>query len=454
MVFFLTAALYAAARYLVEDERDRASRECSRAPRLLTLAYLAKAGRRTRASCRCSRMVGERVRAGGCRLVPHSIAVLVVAAAARSGALRSAGRLVCRVALGQRHHAACTFCRRCATRLRSRSGASRKISTHFRIVLRMLRDTMLGTTFRSRSRSLPSSLAVDARAQPRRCSGPGSSRGLLYVFVVVTVERVDYYMLPLLPLGALRHRRRSPRVLSQTIRRRRRCADARATRCSRSSRSSRWRALAQARAPVAPYYGYNKSRVSQRRRSRSRRCRMHALVVIGALRPRRAILHRPIRMGRGSGCSGPRSTKRARSARARATSFRSKTAGCSRISSSARGCSVSRVRDARGWPVYETDPAKNRRRRRALLARVPQGRTRRAGPMRSSDARGLCVKGSPSRRSRRSFRAARGTPRARRRCCRGTDNPARSTKKSTRPIKKLRPPIISCCMSVRSKPKR
>ena len=55
------------------------------------------------------------------------------------------------------------------------------------------------------------------------------------------------------------------------------------------------------------------------------------------LRTRRAVLHQPQGLGRGPDTSGRRSTKRARSARARATSSRSKTGACIATWNSTRG---------------------------------------------------------------------------------------------------------------------
>ncbi|HEY2554365.1 MAG TPA: glycosyltransferase family 39 protein, partial [Candidatus Cybelea sp.] len=74
--------------------------------------------------------------------------------------------------------------------------------TNFRIALGMLRDTMLGGVAFLLSIAAFAALPwVPARSKAFLWAWLGGA--LLYVFVVVTVERVDYYMYPLLPLCAL-----------------------------------------------------------------------------------------------------------------------------------------------------------------------------------------------------------------------------------------------------------
>ena len=101
----------------------------------------------------------------------------------------------------------------------------------------MLRETMLGTICFVLAIAAFVALAVVATRSRTRCSGAGWPADSLYVFVVVTVERVDYYMYPLLPLCALAiggalARIRSHAFATSTPRR------PRATRCWRSFRSS------------------------------------------------------------------------------------------------------------------------------------------------------------------------------------------------------------------------
>ena len=74
--------------------------------------------------------------------------------------------------------------------------------TQLRVVLGMLRGTLAG--------SLSFALAVAGfvalpwiPARSKALLWGWLAGGLIYLYVVVTVERVDYYMLPLLPLFAL-----------------------------------------------------------------------------------------------------------------------------------------------------------------------------------------------------------------------------------------------------------
>ncbi|HEY2475568.1 MAG TPA: glycosyltransferase family 39 protein [Candidatus Cybelea sp.] len=74
--------------------------------------------------------------------------------------------------------------------------------TNFRIVLGMFRDTMIGTvSLLLAIAAFVALLWIPARSKALLWAWLAGA--LLYVFVVVTVERVDYYMLPLLPLCAL-----------------------------------------------------------------------------------------------------------------------------------------------------------------------------------------------------------------------------------------------------------
>ena len=66
----------------------------------------------------------------------------------------------------------------------------------------MLRETMLGGV--SFWLAVPGFAALPwANARSKALLWSWLAGGLLYAFVVVTVERVDYYLFPLLPLCAL-----------------------------------------------------------------------------------------------------------------------------------------------------------------------------------------------------------------------------------------------------------
>ncbi len=122
---------------------------------------------------------------------------------------------------------------------------------------------------------------MDAVAQQDTALGL-ARRGLAYVYVVVTVERVDYYMHPLLPLCALVIGGAAARFVTYV-----RTADI--------APSARYALLAivpivavaallGSRAPIAPYYDYNKE-VYRNAVDLDRTLPKNALVVIGHYGP-------------------------------------------------------------------------------------------------------------------------------------------------------------------------
>jgi len=197
MVFFLTAALFATARYLVGDER-LSLRGAGASAALLSLAYLAKPVA-VLALLPLGGLIAARVRARRATN-PLLIAALVVIPL---GVLALYDR---RVASYAEWHWASGI-----TRLHvlpallgafgSASGFLLKLGD-VQVVLGALRASMLG--------NLSFALAIAGfaalpwiAARSRTLLWCWLLGGLLYVFVVVSVERVDYYMLPLLPLCAL-----------------------------------------------------------------------------------------------------------------------------------------------------------------------------------------------------------------------------------------------------------
>ena len=197
MVFFLTAALLAAARTLLERDSLDWSR-IGRTTLLLTLAYLAKPV----ALLGLAPLLGavwERARARRALTVaPLAILGLLPLLILWLYDRRVASYAEWHWASGiTRLHVLPSL----ASALTNVSALAAKL-TQFRIALRMLRETMLG--------SISFLLAVAAfvalpwlQARAKTLLWAWLAGGLLYVFVVVTVERVDYYMLPLLPLSAL-----------------------------------------------------------------------------------------------------------------------------------------------------------------------------------------------------------------------------------------------------------
>jgi Dolichyl-phosphate-mannose-protein mannosyltransferase len=197
MVFFLTVALYATTRYFADD--DALSLRGSVLPSvLLTLAYLAKPV----AAIAIAPLIGliaERARARRA-IQPLSIALLLVVP------LVILGLYDWRVASYAEWHWASGITRlhvlpALQSAFTSASGFAAKLG-YFRVALGMLRQTMLGSlSFALASAGFIALPWIAARS--RAVLWGWLIGGLLYIFVVVAVERVDYYMLSLLPLCAL-----------------------------------------------------------------------------------------------------------------------------------------------------------------------------------------------------------------------------------------------------------
>ncbi len=197
MVFFLTIALYACTRYL-RDDRTLSWRGALAPTILLTLAYLAKPVA-VLALFPVAIVAWQRARERR-PMSPLPLALLFLLP------LLLLALYDRRVASYAEWHWASGITRlhvmpALRASLASGAGFVTKL-TSFRIVLGMLRERMLG--------SISCALAVLSFIALFRI--PARSKallwgwllgGLLYVFIVVTVERVDYYMLPLLPLCAL-----------------------------------------------------------------------------------------------------------------------------------------------------------------------------------------------------------------------------------------------------------
>ncbi|HZY99110.1 MAG TPA: glycosyltransferase family 39 protein [Candidatus Baltobacteraceae bacterium] len=197
MVFFLTAALYAVTRFLLENERME-PRALARVGALLTFAYLAKpvavAGF---VPVLCA--VWDRVRSGlHARVTALGVLLIVpllilwlydrrVASYAEWHWSSGIMRLHVLPALQSSFTGLPAFLEKFG---------------EFRFALGMLRSTILGTAgFCLAIASFVALPWIAARSRTMLWGWLGA--GLAYVFVVVTVERVDYYMLLLVPLCAL-----------------------------------------------------------------------------------------------------------------------------------------------------------------------------------------------------------------------------------------------------------
>jgi 4-amino-4-deoxy-L-arabinose transferase-like glycosyltransferase len=197
MVFFLTAALYVVARLIVEDEVVT-QRALARATALLTFAYLAKpvavAG-----IVPVIGMLWERIRSGR-TMRPTAIMVLLIVP------------LIVLYLYDVRvsEHAEWHWASGITTlhvlpalkdALTTPAGFMLKFA-QFREVLGLLRATMLGSiAFVLSIAGFIALIWTDARSKALLWGW--LLGGLAYTYVVVTVERVDYYMYLLLPLCAL-----------------------------------------------------------------------------------------------------------------------------------------------------------------------------------------------------------------------------------------------------------
>jgi hypothetical protein len=275
MVFFLTAALYACSRLLLEDAA-MAPRALARATALLTFAYLAKPVA-VLALVPLLALVLQRARSG----LPTRATALGVLFAVPLLILWWYDRTVSSYA--QWHWASGITTLHVLPSLRAAFSSAGlffgKLSA-FRSALGMLDATMLGGIgfwcsfaafialgwIPSRSRSLV------------WCWLAG---GLAYAFVVVTVERVDYYLLALLPLCALAIAGASSALWT-----------AAQTMPSPAARYGVVAAMAvlfaaetvTGRAAVAPYYAYN-PRVYAQARLLDRLLDRDALIVQGHYGP-------------------------------------------------------------------------------------------------------------------------------------------------------------------------
>jgi hypothetical protein len=197
MLFFLTAALYAAARYFVEDERQ-SLRGAAAAAGLLALAYLAKPVSAL-ALAPLTGLLITRARAGRTlRALP-----LAIVFAAPLLVLYLYDRRVASYA--EWHWASGIAQLHVFPALRAAAstpaGFAAKLDA-FWFALGLLRATMLGAV------ACVLALAAFAGlgwlpARSKALLWYWLAGGLAYVYVVVAVERVDYYLLPLLPLCAL-----------------------------------------------------------------------------------------------------------------------------------------------------------------------------------------------------------------------------------------------------------
>ncbi len=196
MIFFMTAALYMAARLLIDRERWRA-RDVAACAALIALALLAKPVAAV-AIVPILVLIGERAYSGR---TFRPIAALVLVAlplivlwlydriVGSHAEWHWASGIVTLHVLPSLHAS-----------LQSGSAFAAK-SAQFRVMLGVLAYGMIGPAIAAAA--LLGLFFTPGTIRSRSLQWAWLAGGLAYVFVVVTVERVDYYMFPLLPLAAL-----------------------------------------------------------------------------------------------------------------------------------------------------------------------------------------------------------------------------------------------------------
>lgn len=195
MVFFLTAALYACARYLTERE-ELAWRGAAKCTALLTLAFLAKPVSLA-AILPLAAMVGHRYFAGRTMRWPQLAALFLVPLIALAAYDRF------EYSIAEWHWASGITRLHVLPSLREALMSARGFTlkwTYFVNAMRMLSQTMLGPVGFA---LLILSFIFPGESRSRALLWGWLAGALLYAYVVVTVERVDYYLYLFLPLAAL-----------------------------------------------------------------------------------------------------------------------------------------------------------------------------------------------------------------------------------------------------------
>ncbi|GAC1299913.1 MAG: hypothetical protein NVSMB19_05350 [Vulcanimicrobiaceae bacterium] len=251
MVFFLTAAVFAAARW-IGDDGARFGRRFAFAAALAALALLAKPVAIVGFIPIAAMLVARRGLAAALR-APQSYAFFALA----FGPYIAYDAYVRRIA--EWHWASGITTLHVLPSLRAALQslpALRAKADAFGGTLDMLRATMLGNAgFVVAALAIVVALVVRPPARARALLWGWLAAVCAYAFVVVTVERVDYYLYPYLPLAAL-----WTGGLAAAVRRRL-PARGRAAPAAAAALAAIVAivALREARAAVAPYYAYKKN---------------------------------------------------------------------------------------------------------------------------------------------------------------------------------------------------
>jgi Dolichyl-phosphate-mannose-protein mannosyltransferase len=199
MTFFLTAAVFASARWIVDDEA-RFDRKFWIAAALTAAALLAKPVAAVGLVPIAATLIAKRGWSGALR-APQTYAFFGIALApyiAYDAYLRSIAEWHWASGITTLH-----VLPSLEASLASPAAFTAKLEA-FRHALGMLADTMLGRVgFGTLVAGCIATIWFRQRSQCNALLWAWLVAGLLYAYVVVTVERVDYYMYPLLPLAAL-----------------------------------------------------------------------------------------------------------------------------------------------------------------------------------------------------------------------------------------------------------
>lgn len=196
MVFFMTAALYATARLTIDREHWR-TRDVLWCTALLSLALLAKPVAAI-AIVPILVLLGERAYSGRTFRAYFAVALIV----APLLLLWLYDRIVS--AHAEWHWASGIVALHVLPALRAslqNAGAFGAKAAQFRVMLGVMAYGMIGPAISAAA--LLGFFFAPASIRSRSLLWSWLAAGLAYIFVVVTVERVDYYTFPLLPLAAL-----------------------------------------------------------------------------------------------------------------------------------------------------------------------------------------------------------------------------------------------------------
>ncbi len=250
MVFFMTAALYASARLLIDRERWR-TRDVLWCAALLTLALLAKPVAAV-AIVPLLVLIGERAYSGRTFHPLPAFALIAVPLVVLWVYDRIVG------SHAEWHWVSGILALHVLPALRASlqsAGTLAAKAAQFRVMLGVLAYGLIGPAISAAA--ILGLFFTPATIRSRSLLWSWLAAGLAYVFVVVTVERVDYYTFPLLPLAALAAagftRRLIAAVEHSALPAAARCA------CAALAIIAFGAAIFQNREIVKPYYRYSKA---------------------------------------------------------------------------------------------------------------------------------------------------------------------------------------------------